>query len=82
MNKLKVKNTLDEKCRTIADLKQQLHDLPKKIVEEIRKTLNGNDIEIENNIWLTDILDTILKKFGGEDENKENRRPRSQTCRE
>lgn len=51
-------------------LKQQLHDLPKKIVEEIRDVLNGNDIEIQDNIYFTDILDTILKKYGGENESK------------
>ena len=48
-------------------LKQQLHDLPKKLVEEIRDVLNGNDIEIQDNIYLTDILDAILKKYGGEE---------------
>ena len=38
-------------------------------MEEIRDVLNGNDIEIQDNIYLTDILDTILKKYGGEDES-------------
>ena len=55
-------------------LKQQLHDLPKKIMEEIKgkqpnftensygfTTKQGWDICVE-------ILDTILKKFGGEDD--------------
>ena len=39
----------------IQQLKQQLHDLPKKIVEEIKKELCIDQ----------GILDTILKKFGG-----------------
>lgn len=47
-------------------LKQQLHDLPKKIVEEIRADfLYGIDGETTG----TDIiLYTILEEFGGEDE--------------
>ena len=49
--------------------RKQLHDLPKKIVEEIRDVLNGNDVEIQDNIYLTDFLHTILKKYGGEDES-------------
>ena len=67
-------------------LKQQLHDLPKKIVEEIREWIQSQiiycggkadevDILIANasNQVLEDlqnILDTILKKYGGEDESK------------
>ena len=60
-------------------LKQQLHDLPKKIVEEIRD--NMSKIIIEKQIkWgdntqigficnaINECLDAILKKFGGEDE--------------
>ena len=64
------------------ELKQQLHDLPKKIVEEIRKELN-NIVEVgyyfdtetdeETNLLkqvdIENILDTILKKFGAEDES-------------
>ena len=67
-------------------LKQQLHDLPKKIVEEIRKWgqkhynwvgdgtgYDGQDYNecIGFNMaidQLNEILDTILKKYGGEDE--------------
>ena len=64
-------------------LKQQLHDLPKKIVEEIRDCL----LDFSNGWWryfmtdgceymlssdlqccLDEIIDTILKKYGGEDE--------------
>ncbi len=58
-------------------LKQQLHDLPKKIVEEIRDITGDYWEECENNsnlITITnedfdEILDTILEKFGGEDES-------------
>ena len=59
-------------------LQKQLHDLPKKIVGEIMKELNNIvevgdyfDIETDEEINLlkqTDIeniLDTILKKYGG-----------------
>ena len=63
------------------ELKQQLHDLPKKIVEEIRKELN-NIVEVgdyfdtetdeETNLLkqvdIENILDTILKKYGVENE--------------
>ena len=49
-------------------LKQQLHDLPKKIVEEIRTNfLYGVDGETTG---IDIILDSILKRFGGEDESK------------
>ncbi len=62
------------------ELKQQLHDLPKKIVEEIRD--NMSKIIIEKQIkWgdniqigficnaINECLDTILEKFGAEDES-------------
>ena len=63
-------------------LKQQLHDLPKKIVEEIKLQLFNHfkvkNIEEYEKLPLIDslftadtvieILDTILKKFGGKDE--------------
>ena len=64
-------------------LKQQLHDLPKKIVEEVKDDL----LDFSNGWWryfmtdgceymlssdlqgcLDEIIDTILKKYGGEDE--------------
>ena len=63
----------------VKQLKQQLHDLPKKIVKEI---INNADLqsfdygeryceEEASNDWaidledLKEILDTILKKYGG-----------------
>lgn len=60
-------------------LKQQLHDLPKKIVEEIRDDMSKRIIEKQmkwgDNIQvgficnaINECLDTILKKFGGENE--------------
>ena len=63
-------------------LKQQLHDLPKKIVEEIRKELN-NIVEVgdyfdtetdeETNLLkqvdIENILDAILEKFGDKNES-------------
>ena len=61
------------------ELKQQLHDLPKKIVEEIRdcvsKRIMEKEIKWGDNIQIgficnaiNECLDTILEKFGGEDE--------------
>ena len=61
---------METQRRENQQLKQQLHELTNKIVEEIRDVLNGNDVEIQDNIYLTDILDTILKKYGGEYESK------------
>ena len=58
-------------------LKQQLHDLLNKIVEEIRDVAGdyweecGNVPDL-NTLTMEDfdeILDTILEKFGGEDES-------------
>lgn len=55
-------------------LKQQLHDLPKKIVGEIKKELydcGKTYLEDEPYIEICiiqGILNTILKKYGGEDE--------------
>ena len=79
----------DRDCEALGQaekLKQQLHDLPKKIVEEIRKWgqkhynwvgdgtgYDGQDYNecIGFNMaidQLNEILDAILKKFGGENE--------------
>ena len=60
-------------------LKQQLHDLPKKIVEEIRdcvsKRIMEKQIKWGDNIQIgficnaiNECLDAILEKYGGEDE--------------
>ena len=55
-------------------LKQQLHDLPKKIVEEIKDKIpeiGGMKCEIiiDDFLTLNTLLDTILKKYGA---NKNN----------
>lgn len=67
-------------------LKQQLHDLPKKIVEEITNELSNNtslyfemrestsahcpnkEYEWFNYVIFRNYINTILKKYGGEDE--------------
>ena len=57
--------------------RKQLHDLPKKIVEEIRDVAGDYWEECEDVTDLytltmedfDEILDTILEKFGAEDEN-------------
>ena len=65
--------------KEIQQLKQQLHDLPKKIVEEIRydmsKRIMEKQIKWGDNTQIgficnaiNECLDTILKKYGGEDE--------------
>ena len=69
------------KCDEVEEFKQQLHELPKKIVEEIRDVAGdywdfniceecGNVPDL-NTLTMEDfdeILDTILEKFGGKDE--------------
>ena len=67
-------------------LKQQLHDLPKKIVEDITNELSNNtslyfeirestsahcpnkEYEWFNYVRFRNYINTILKKYGGEDE--------------
>ena len=79
-----LETSIDELENENQQLKQQLHDLPKKIVEEIRKWghkhfnwvgdgtgYDGQDYNecIGFNMaidQLNEILDTILKKYGGE----------------
>ena len=72
---------LNQQDKENQQLKHQLHDLPKKIVKEIRDVAGeywdfnickecGN-VTYLNTLTTKDfdeILDTILKKFGGEDE--------------
>ena len=76
------KNISADKDKQINQLKQQLHDLPKKIMEEIRDVAGdywdfnmceecGNVPDL-NTLTMEDfdeILDTILKKYGEEDES-------------
>ena len=67
---------LNKQNKENQQLKQQLHDLPKKIVEELKEKQPNFT---ENNYGFTtkqgwdmcvEILDSILKKYGGEDESK------------
>ena len=71
---------LNQQDQKIKELKHQLHDLSKKIVEEIRtycnlKEFNPEFVDKEHQecivsyTELIDFLDTILKKYGGEDES-------------
>ena len=66
--------------KKVKELKQQLHDLPKKIVEEIRdcvsKRIMEKQIKWGDNIQIgficnaiNECLDTILKKYGEKDES-------------
>ena len=67
-----LETSIDELEKENQQLKQQLHDLPKKIVEEIRDVAGdyweecGNVPDL-NTLTMEDfdeILDTILEKFG------------------
>ena len=50
-------------------LKQQLHDLPKKIVEDIEKNFTEYlPLKDKTGAGFYSRLNTILKKYGGEDE--------------
>ena len=76
LNKFQTCEILNKQDKENKQLKQQLHDLPKKIVEEIRDVAGdyweecGNVPDL-NTLTMEDfdeILDTILEKFGGKDE--------------
>ena len=65
---------INELCQENQQLKQQLHDLPKKIVEEIKDKIpeiGGMKCEIiiDDFLTLNTLLDTILKKYSA---NKNN----------
>ena len=71
---------LENERKKYFELKQQLHDLPKKIVEEIRydmsKRIMEKQIKWGDNTQIgficnaiNECLDTILKKYGEEDES-------------
>lgn len=81
--KLELKNKIAELEQELAELKQQLHDSPKKIVEEIKDCLldfsngwwryfmtDGCEYMLSSDLQgcLDEIIDTILKKYGVEDE--------------
>ena len=61
-------------CKELVDenekLKQQLHDLPKKIVEEVEKNFTEYlPLKDKTGAGFYLRLNAILKKFGGEDES-------------
>lgn len=74
VNAVEVLNKQDKRIKELEQenhqLKQQLHDLPKKIVEEIKNNCWYGGALLEDDYYkVTDkLLDTILKKFGGKDE--------------
>ena len=64
---------ISDQNEEILELKQQLHELPKKIVEEIKDKIpeiGGMKCEIiiDASLTLNTLLDTILKKYGVENE--------------
>ena len=75
-----ITNLLNQQDKENKQLKQQLHDLPKKIVEEIRddmsKRIMGKQIKWGDNIQIgficnaiNECLDAILKKYGDNNES-------------
>ena len=78
----KLEKLLNQQDKENQQLKQQLHDLPKKIVEEISKELKSlyknypiiysEDKDIVKSCYDRDsvnkILDTILEKYGDKNE--------------
>ena len=72
----KLEKLLNQQDKENQQLKQQLHELPKKIVEDIKIRMGSiEDILINCGngkedalCWLNRILETTLKKYGGEDE--------------
>lgn len=73
-NDFELEKLLNHQDKENHQLKEQLHDLPKKIVEEIRKEIefplyvHPDFDEFECSFDIDKLLDTILKKYGGEDE--------------
>lgn len=60
----KLEKLLNQQDKENRQLKQQLHDLPNKIVEEIIFKLNEDMTIAEDYFKIRKILDTILKKYG------------------
>ena len=53
----------------VKKLKQQLHDLPKKIVEEVEKNFTEYlPLKYKTGAGFYSRLNTILKKYGGKNE--------------
>ena len=68
-NIVELTKMVTEKDRKIEELKQQLHDLPKKIVEDIEKNFTEYlPLKDKTGAGFYSRLNTILKKYGGEDE--------------
>ena len=60
---------ISDQNEEILGLKQQLHDLPKKIVEDIEKNFTEYlPLKYKTGAGFYCRLNTILKKYGGEDE--------------
>lgn len=63
------KNSKTQQTRLYNNLKQQLHDLPKKIVEDIEKNFTEYlPLKDKTGAWFYGKLNEILKKYGVEDE--------------
>ena len=71
-NKLRYNKLNKELTKQVQELKHQLHDLPKKIIDDIKCYSFIDDIEYSNEPILYKMtendLDTILKKYGGGNE--------------
>ena len=64
-----VVDLLNQQDKENQQLKQQLHDLPKKIVEDVEKNFTEYlPLKYKTGAGFYSRLNTILKKYGGEDE--------------
>ena len=72
---VKLLNQQDKRIKELKEenqqLKQQLHELPKKIVEEVEKNFTEYlPLKYKTGAGFYSRLNAILKKYGGEDESK------------
>lgn len=75
VNAVEVLNKQDKRIKELEQenhqLKQQLHELPKKIVGDIEKNFTEYlPLKYKTGAGFYSRLNTILKKYGGEDESK------------
>ena len=66
---IQIVKLLNQQDKENQQLKQRLHDLPKKIVEDIEKNFTEYlPLKDKTGAGFYSRLNTILKKYGGEDE--------------
>ena len=66
---IQIVKLLNQQDKENQQLKQQLHDLPKKIVKEVEKNFTEYlPLKYKTGAGFYSRLNSILKKYGGEDE--------------